>query len=197
MSIVRNRPSVRIDPASVGPYDLSGLPTRFLNPGELELLMYLFSGARTIVEFGVNEGRNAAAAFRVLPGVELYVGVDVPPGYRSQLPVQRKETPAAPGVLAREDKRFELVLRPRGTFDLTPEDLPEADVVFIDADHSAIGVENDYRLARAIIRPGGVIVFHDDNCLPQVEVTQTLNRFVDDGATIEHIEGTWISYERY
>ncbi|MNL58525.1 hypothetical protein D3C87_1821690 [compost metagenome] len=113
------------------------------------------------------------------------------------MPVQRNEVPKQPGALAKEDPRFELVLRERGSFDLAAADLPPADAIFIDADHSREGVMNDYRLAKALVRPGGIIVFHDDNCRREVQVTETLNELCADGAQIVHIENTWISYERH
>lgn len=195
MSIQRNRESVAIEPRS---YDLSGLPTTFFNPGELGVLIHLIESvdAKTVVEFGVNNGRTPVAVLRNVPGVEHYVGVDVEAGYRTIMPVQRREVPTRPGELALDDPRFELIVRPQGSFDLTPADLPMADAVFIDADHSRRGVENDYALACAILNPGGIIIFHDDNCLPVVEVTQTLNDLVAGGADIVHVADTWISYER-
>lgn len=194
MSIVRKRASVTVSPRK---YDIAGLPTRFFNPGELEVLLHLYESVspQVIVEFGVNTGRNAVAALRNIDGLAEYVGVDVESGYRTKMPVQRGEVPAAPGELALADDRFRLILRPNGTFDLQADDLPLADVVFIDADHSRAGVENDYRLARKIITPGGMIVFHDDNGLPVVEVTQTLNDLCAQGAKIVHVAGTWLSYE--
>lgn len=195
MQITRNRPSVALSPRK---YDADGLPTRFFNPGELDALLHLFESvdARTIIEFGCHEGRNAAAALRNLPTLERYVGVDVPAGYVTKMAVQRKEIPAQPGQLAAHDSRFDLILRPRGTFDLTAGELPQADAVFIDADHSREGVENDTRLAMAALRPGGIVIWHDDNCLPVVEVTQTLNDYCAAGAEINHVAGTWLAFER-
>jgi len=148
-----------------------------------------------IVEFGVNTGRNPAAALRNITSIKRYIGVDVPPSYQTIMQVQRKEIPAEPGILAKHDPRFELILKDRGTFDLTPDNFPKVCAVFIDADHSRKGVENDYRLAKQIIRPGGIIIFHDDNCLPVVEVTQTLNDLCAAGAKISHVQNTWLSFE--
>lgn len=189
----RNRPSERIAPRQ---YDTKGLPTRFFNPGELEALLHLFESVepRVVVEFGVHEGRNAVAALRNIASIERYVGVDVAVGYQTRMEVQRREVPALPGRLALDKERFELIVTPRGTFDLTHEHLPAACAVFIDADHSRAGVEHDTALARAIVRPGGILIWHDDNCLPVVEVTQTLNDM--KGHDIRHVEGTWLSYER-
>lgn len=195
MTIKRNRPSVRVAPRQ---YDTAGLTKRFFNPGELEAWLHLVESVepRIVIEFGVHEGRNAAATFRNIPSVWRYVGVDVTPGYRSRMPVQRLEVPAVPGRLVRGDPRFELIVRPHGTLDLIADELPMADVVFIDADHSRVCVEHDYALAREVLRPGGMIIFHDDNCLPQVEVTQTLNDLCAQGAEITHVADTWLSFSR-
>lgn len=196
MSIARNRKSVSVSPRQ---YDTSGLPTRFFNPGELAALLHLFEmvDARVIIEFGVNTGRNPAAALRNIPTIDRYVGIDVEQGYETVMPVQRREIPDRPGELAQHDPRFELIVRKNGSFDLTEADLPECDAVFIDADHSRKGVMNDYTLAKARVRPGGIIIFHDDNCLPVVEVTQTLNDLCAQGADIVHVQGTWLAYERF
>lgn len=96
-----------------------------MNPGELEALVALVASVspRAVVEFGVNEGRTAAAILRNVPGIERYVGIDVPAGYVPAKAAQRNEVPAHPGHLAAADPRFELILRPRGSLDLLPEDL--------------------------------------------------------------------------
>lgn len=48
----------------------------------------------------------------------------------------------------------------------------KADMLFIDGDHSYEGVKRDYELYLDLVRPGGVIVFHDVALEgnPQVEV---------------------------
>jgi predicted O-methyltransferase YrrM len=195
MTITRRRESVTLQPRK---YDTVGLPTRYFHPGELEALLHLFESvdAKVIVEFGVNTGRNPAAALRNMPGIERYVGIDVTRDYQTLMPVQRKEIPERPGELAAHDSRFELIVRKRGSFELTADDLPECDAVFIDADHSRDGVLNDYALAKAKVRPGGIIIFHDDNCLPVVQVTETLNEMCASGVQIVHVADTWLAYER-
>lgn len=175
---------------------MSGLPKRYVHEGELDCLVHLLHGARTVVEFGCNSGRTAAAILRNVPTVERYIGVDVPVGYRPACRVQRSEIPQIPGELALADSRFELVLSERGSFELTPADLPKCDAVFIDGDHSEAGVLNDYALAKAIVRPGGIIVFHDDNGLRTVDVSRVLDGLCDGGAEITHVAGTWLAFER-
>lgn len=191
---MRNRPSIKLE---VNQYDLEGIPTRYFNKGEIETLLTLIDSvkAETVIEFGVNNGRTPLAVLRNIKTVKHYVGIDVEMGYKTEMPVQRNEVPAIPGELVLDDARFKLLVSANGSFDLSPNDLPKADVAFIDADHSMRGVLNDYTLARQVVRSGGLIIFHDDNCLPVVEVTQTLNKLVEMGKVINHIEGTWLSYE--
>jgi predicted O-methyltransferase YrrM len=178
--------------------DLSELPSRYVHPGELDILIHLIRsvGAHTVVEFGCNNGRTAAAVLRNIAGIERYVGVDVPPGYNFACKVQAKEIPSVPGELAIGDERFELLLRARGTFDLEPGDLPACDMVFVDADHSRAAVLNDRELAKAIVRPGGMIVYHDDNGLEVVDVSKVLDELAAHGADIAHVAGTWLAVER-
>lgn len=189
------RSSVTIDAPKA---DLSGLPERYVFPGELDILIHLVRSvdARVVAEFGCNNGRTAAAVLRNVETIKRYIGVDVPPGYNFACKVQAKEVPATPGELALQDSRFELILEPRGTLDLTPEDLPTCDVVFIDGDHSEAAVRNDYDLARSVVRPGGLIVFHDDNGLDVVDVSRVLDDLSGRGAVIEHVSGTWLAFER-
>jgi predicted O-methyltransferase YrrM len=192
MGVKRNRESIIINPRK---YDLSGFPTDYFNPGELSILLdlYEFVGAKVIVEFGCNNGRTAAAALRNMPSINRYIGIDVTHDYVTNMPCQRREVPTVPGELALQDPRFELIVKPRGGFDL--DSIPKCDAVFIDADHSKEGVLNDYFLAKKAVRNGGIIIFHDDNCLPVVQVTETLDELVRCGADIKHVKDTWLSFE--
>lgn len=147
------------------------------------------------MEVGCNNGRTAAAVLRNIEGIEQYVGVDVLPGYSFACKVQAKEVPVKAGDLAFSDERFKLIVRDRGSFDLRADDLPACDVVFIDGDHSREAVMNDRGLALAIVRPGGLIIYHDDNGLDVVDVSRVLDGLAEDGAEIVHIAGTWLAYE--
>ena len=189
------RPSVRI---SAPLAKLPQFPPRYFNAGELDRLTALVASVnpRTVVEFGCNEGRAAATLLLNVASIAEYVGIDVLPGYVTQRECQRNEVPADPGKFARADPRFRLILRVRGAFDLTPDDLPLANACFIDADHSRIGVLNDYRLAKAITQPGGIIIFHDDNGLGVVQVSETLDELAAAGAEILHVAQTWLAFEK-
>jgi predicted O-methyltransferase YrrM len=189
-------PVIKQSALDVQPIDWAGLPRRFLNPGELEVLVALIRSVnpRAVTEIGVNVGRTAKALLANVPGIESYQGVDVLPGYMPSKPVQRNETPPNPGELARDDPRFELILRRRGSLDLKPADLKPCDAVFIDGDHGREAVEHDADLAAAIVRPGGIIVFHDYHDIGTVDVRDVLERKCAGGQPILHVEGTWLAF---
>lgn len=188
------RPNVTIIPREG--IDLSGLHTRYVNPGELETLVTLVESVkpRTMIEVGCNSGRTAKAILRNVPSLERYVGIDVPEGYQFAKTVQRREVPPKPGELALDDPRFRLLLARRGTFDLTAADLPLADVVFIDGDHGEAAVRADHALALQLVRPGGLIIHHDDHDQPTVDVRAVLDDIHTEAAPISHVLGTWLAY---
>jgi predicted O-methyltransferase YrrM len=43
------------------------------------------------------------------------------------------------------------------------------DVAFIDGDHSYAGVVQDVQLVRPVLRPGGIVIFHDTVAVPDVK----------------------------
>lgn len=172
-------------------------PRRFMNPGEIDVIVALCNRvrARCVVEFGVNEGLTARDILTNVITVQSYLGVDVLPGYVPAREVQHQELPAVPARFVNGDKRFDLLLRARGSLDLTPGDLGPADFVFIDGDHGREGVIHDTYLARSIMRPGGTIVWHDYHNLGTVDVREVLHEFKNTGKNIYHVEGTWIAFE--
>lgn len=169
-----------------------------MNPGELEVLVALIASIRPagIIEIGVNEGRTAKAILQNIDGIERYQGVDVMAGYIPAMAVQRKEVPTKPGWMATEDPRFELILRPRGSLDLQPDDLSPCDVVFVDGDHGHAAVRHDIKLAEKIVRPGGMIIYHDYHHLGTVDVKVVLEERAARGFDIRHVDGTWLAFER-
>lgn len=188
------RPSVTIDAPKA---DLSGLHSRYVNPGELDVLIHLIASrdARVVIEIGANAGRTAKAVLRNVSTIERYIGVDVPAGYVPALAVQRQEVPTTPGHLAMDDSRFRLLVSGRGSLDLEPRDLPQCDAMFIDGDHGRRAVMHDTYLARNLVKPGGVIIWHDDHGRDVVDVSAVLDELHDGGAQIRHVEGTWIAFE--
>lgn len=188
-------PQSQID---VQPVDWLGLPTRYMNPGEMEALIALVRSVnpKGVLEFGVNTGRTARMILENVAGIERYQGVDVPKGYVPAMKVQRNEVPDQPGYFAEDDPRFELILRPRGSHDLCADELAPCDAVFIDGDHSRAGVEQDFALANAVIRKGGIIVFHDYHDLGTVDVRDVLDEWHDKGLPLVAVENTWLAFTR-
>ncbi|WP_292130935.1 class I SAM-dependent methyltransferase [Mesorhizobium sp.] len=167
-----------------------------MNPGELEVLVALARSVapKTVIEFGVNEGRTAKALLANVKSIERYVGIDVPQGYVTEKIVQRNEVPSAPGRLALDDPRFRLIVARRGSHDLDFDDLPKADFAFIDGDHSDAGVRTDHALAMNRVRRGGMIVYHDYHARGTVDVKEVLEEKFVNGCDLKHVAGTWLAF---
>lgn len=178
-----------------------------MNDGELEVLIALVRSVqvpdwRCVVEFGVNEGRTAKAILDNVADVARYVGIDVLPGYVTAKAVQRREVPLQAGhMVSKNDRRFRLSVTPRGSFDLSADDLSALangliDVAFIDGDHGWRGVLHDTLLAQQVVRPGGMIIWHDYHGLGTVDVREVVEVFAANGRNIQHVAGTWLAFER-
>jgi hypothetical protein len=68
--------------------------------------------------------------------------------------------------------------------------------VFIDGDHGYRGVMHDTMLAKAVVRPGGLILWHDYHDLGTVDVREALHDLAGSGQTIWNVKGTWIALQR-
>jgi hypothetical protein len=66
---------------------------------------------------------------------------------------------------------------------------PIYDLVFVDGSHDRASVAEDARLAAALLRPGGVLAFHDYGG-GDVGVTEAVDEFVSGGAEILRRVGT-------
>lgn len=191
-------PTIAQSQLDVQQIDWTGLTKRYMNPGELEVLVALARSVspKTVIEIGTNEGRTAKALLQNVERIEQYHGIDVEVGYVPAMKVQRNERPERPGWMAVDDPRFELILRKRGSLDLEPRDLTECDVMFIDGDHGHAAVRHDIRLAEALVRPGGLIIYHDYHDLGTVDVKTVLEERAARGFQIQHVERTWLAFER-
>jgi predicted O-methyltransferase YrrM len=193
-----NLPTVSRSRLELRPIAWAGLHRRYMNESELETIIALARSVkpRQVLEFGVNSGRTARAILANVPGIRGYQGIDVPPGYVTAKAVQRQEVPAKPGEMVADDSRFELILRPRGSLDLRAADLQPCDLAFIDGDHGRQAVLHDSQLARELVRPGGIIIWHDYHQLGTVDVREVLHELHQGGARIEHVQGTWLAFQR-
>lgn len=183
-------------PTPLPKIDWSKRPTRFMNPGELEVLIALVASVKpkNVLEFGVNVGRTAQAILEYVPGIEHYEGVDVPFGYVPAKPVQKNEVPEQPGFMVAGDPRFKLLLPEGGSVNLSATDLSPCDAVFIDGDHSREGVLNDTTLALQVVRQGGIVIWHDYHDLGTVDVREVLHEKLLFGWPLSYIRGTWLAY---
>lgn len=186
-------PKVEIKAAAI---NWKGLEHRYMNPIELETLCNLVASVcpKTVVEFGINTGRTAKALLREVVGIESYVGIDVLPGYVTEKKVQRKEVPDEAGAQVKGDPRVRLIVTAEGSHGMSS--LPPCDAVFIDGDHSRRGVENDTRLARAAVRKGGILIWHDYHDLGTVDVREVLHEQRAAGHDIVSVAGTWLAFQR-
>jgi predicted O-methyltransferase YrrM len=184
----------RVSQASLGVSRVNGPFSLYLNQNETSILIALVGNVapRVMIEFGCNMGITAKRVLDNVQSLERYIGIDVPEDHRPTLRCQDMETPDEPGLYAATDPRFWLMIAER---DIEVYDLEPCDAVFIDGDHSEKAVTRDSRIARQLIRPGGMICWHDyDN--PAVEVTQALHRLRDEGWEIKSVTGSWIAFMR-
>jgi predicted O-methyltransferase YrrM len=161
----RLRDDVRLRALAVG----AGLiPPRTMHSAEdVRVLLGAARGARRVVEIGVYEGASALALQRELgPHAELHL-IDpfgrhpdaLPGGWGASERATRR-------LLARAERR----LGPAGpqvcwhvalSHDVAATWAGEADLVFIDGDHSEAGCETDWLDWSARVAPGGRVVIHD------------------------------------
>ncbi len=121
-----------------------------------------------IVEIGTAEGRTALnLALNSPPDAEI-ITLDLPPELTGEHrkhsgPNYRQMDIKEPGILFRDHpvaSKIKLVLADSTKFDWTPYER-SVDFVFIDGAHDYESVRKDSENALRIIRPGGVIVWHD------------------------------------
>ncbi len=161
----RLRDDVRLRALAVG----SGLiPPRTMHSAEdARVLLEAARGAKRVVEIGVYEGSSALELCATLgPDAELHL-VDPFGAHPDALPsgwgateratrrvvgrAQRRRGQSAPSVRWHVCLSAELAARWSG----------DADVVFIDGDHSEAGCELDWSCWRRFVPIGGRVVFHD------------------------------------
>lgn len=140
-------------------------PRTMHSPAEAELLRSLARGRRRVVEIGVYEGSSAVVLCHALsPGSELHL-ID-PFGHQ---PTALREGAAATEWATRRvvDRAAARRHGPRVVWHVgfSAEiahgwTLP-VDVVFVDGDHSELGVTTDWERWHGFVVEGGSMVFHD------------------------------------
>lgn len=141
-------------------------PRTMHSAGEAQLLGRLATGARCVVEIGVYEGSSAAvfcAAMRAPAELHLIdpffdeSGWSMRPGWHgtpsaTKLAVRRQVPRGGPRVRWHVARSQDVGRSWRG---------PEADLVFIDGDHSPGGCREDWDVWHPHVRRGGHVAFHD------------------------------------
>lgn len=153
---------------------------------------------KTVIEIGIQRGLTAKCILDNSPWIEKYVGIDVLPSHITTLAIQREEVPHSAGERVKDDSRVEFLVKPNGSRDLTPSDLPVADLIFIDGDHSMEGVLHDTLLARQVIRKGGIICWHDYGNYLVPDVSAVIDSFnIKEGDPICLVENTMLCFQIY
>lgn len=143
--------------------------------------------ARRVVEIGINAGATAAAILAGNETIEEYIGIDLPK-------IWFVDAPAGQHALA--DPRLTILQPEHGARDIDPEEIGKVDFVFIDADHSYDAVSKDTDLARQLIRPGGILAWHDYQHPGNPDVKKYIHAVNNDQEhPIVYADGTTICYQ--
>lgn len=136
---------------------------------------------KRIVEIGTTEGRTTLNLALYSPPdaeiITLDLPPDAPPVAPESGPDYRQAGIAEPGVLFRNHPlaaKIHLVLADSTSFNWSPYER-SVDLVFIDGAHDYESVRKDSENALRIVRPGGVILWHDYANLAFPGVTMCLN----------------------
>jgi len=133
---------------------------------ETGLIGSLISGLEGSVYFevGCRNGASFAIFGRSMPPGSLLLGVDMPGGPWGMVGSETHLEKVADTL--RLDYRVELLYRDSQK----PETLAEVktvldgqpvDALLLDADHSRAGVVSDLEMYSPLVRPGGIVIFHD------------------------------------
>jgi cephalosporin hydroxylase len=150
---------------------------------------------RVVLEIGLDEGGTLFLWSRAAAPDGQLISVDTRPagplGNASPFPLVRRS-------FARDAQRVDLVLGADSHDAATAERIAEllagrpVDFLFIDGDHSRDGVWQDVRMYGPLVRPGGLIAFHDvsTRTTPMTEGTaQFWSEFKADHETDECVAG--------
>lgn len=152
-------------------------------------------GPRTVLEIGLDEGGTLFLWTRAAAPDALLMAIDTRPpgslGMRSPFPLVRR-------AFAHSAQRVELLMAADSHDPVTRAHVEAllaggaVDFLFIDGDHSREGVWADFHLYSPLVRPGGIVAFHDvsENTYPAVQgVRDFWREFKRDHATEERVTG--------
>jgi predicted O-methyltransferase YrrM len=128
-------------------------------------------GAKRIFEFGTYKGVSTTQLALNLPDDGMVYTLDLPedhPAYTLAIPKAEERQIAAEtgkGILIPQEllNKVTFLRSDSATFDTTPY-LDSMDLVFVDGAHSYDYVKNDTEKGWEMLRPGGIIAWHD--CTP-------------------------------
>ena len=197
-------PGVRSEVVAIANYRVPG----GISDLETWVLCNLAKEARLIFEFGTATGKTAYLLARNAPAEASVVTLtlarasahlyredqgDDPAAKRSALAESLSEfTYAGTDVAVKITQLF----GDSKVFDESPY-LGRCDLVFVDASHARSYVESDSRKARAMVRPGGYVLWHDYAGPRHARgVYEALNALAQE-LPLRHIEGTiLVAYRR-
>lgn len=163
------------------PLDLPPLLGRTIRPYELQPLskICLYSKAKRIFEFGTSMGATSYALARLMPKSKIYT-LDINDKWKKQ----DVEFPGNIKFLKGNTFEFDF-----GKY------ANKMDVVFIDACHAFEAAKNDTLHAIGIMRPGGIIVWHDYLRPPKTsEKTQVREAVASVGLNAYRIKRTRLAF---
>lgn len=165
-----------------------------MNAADLTAIMELLWQVEplSLLEIGVNEGRTARSILDHVPSIQRYVAVDLSDhgDYSEYLIGNAHIIPKVPAQFVVADPRFNLILRPRGSFDVTAAELGKFDVVFVDGDHMLWGIMHDTGLAKRCATK--LIIWHDYTDLEAKPFIDFLRGYLP----IVHRVGTSVAYSK-
>jgi predicted O-methyltransferase YrrM len=137
---------------------------------------------RTIIEIGTARGGTLVLFTRIASPDAVIVSVDLPSGqFGGGYPSWRERyyhslaTNHQKVVLFRRDSHDPATLR-----DVKASlGGRQVDFLFIDGDHTYEGVKSDFEAYKSLVRPGGIIAFHDI-CFHPYDPTTRVNVFWDE-----------------
>lgn len=159
---LRDSPSVRAIALAGGLVP----PRPMHSPAEARLLKRFAAGSHCAVELGVYEGSSAYVLCDALDRDAVLHLVDpfqdasnwaMRPGWHgtpfaTRLAVRRRAKVAGPSIRWHVARSQDIGRSWQG---------PQVDLVFIDGDHSALAVREDWEVWHAHVGPGGTVAFHD------------------------------------
>jgi len=177
-------------------FHTSGLSTTLLDLKVLRALC-LHSQAKNVLEFGVRFGHTANFLLSQSSYIQKYIGIDVPPDFKTTKQSQQSEVPNVIGSVCK-DHRYQSVILKNGTKDL--EENPfifgcSFDFIFVDADHSMDGISRDTKIAEKLINPNGIIVWHDFS--NEEDVTSFLNNKSLSDDKITYVVNSLCCFKHY